>query len=597
LCAPPIEDRFAGIATRLPIDVSGLHRMRLGSSVISGLPDRKLAAAATRQRLREAGAAVSRLMRPFGRRVPARLIIAPQDLRTSDPTIAAEIYGGQLKFAGKLLETHGRSPFELEAPSEAFAAELHGFSWLRHLRAAETALARVNGRALVADWIGAQKRGLPAIARRPEVAARRLISLLSQTPLLLEGADAAFYRAFVRQVAGEARRLDRGIGALPPSETALFVQIALMHYALAAAEDDGAIRAQATRLCDMLDAQVTPDGGHVSRNAAVVLNLLLDLLPLKLAFISRRIQTPRPIMSAMDRMIPFLRMMRHDDGSMALFNGVGTTRADFVAAVLALDDVVAAPPLHAPYAGYHRAEAGDAVLLVDAGAAPAPPLAHRAHAAPLAFEFSAGGARIIVGCGVPPPARQDLSPFARITAAHSTLVVKDETIGRFRRSAMGGRTLGEQYVGGARRVTAERADGEGGTLVALSHDGYARRFRRIHQRKLALSSDGRALAGEDQLTPLKGKAADVPFALRFHLHPAVRASLAEDRRTAYLLLPNRATWEFQASGMPLQLEESIFFASSEGARRTMQIVVPATTAEAATVAWSLRKGGAGGGGA
>ncbi|MGL4240176.1 MAG: heparinase II/III family protein [Beijerinckiaceae bacterium] len=530
-------------------------------------------------------------MRPFGRRAPDRLLIAPQDLRTSDPTIAAEIYAGQLKFAGKLMETHGRSPFELPPPSEAFAAELYGFAWLRHLRAAETALSRANGRALVADWMAAQKRGLPPVATRPEVAARRLISWLSQTPLLLEGADAPFYRAFVKCVAQEARRLQRGAKAQPPGEVRLLMQIALMHYALAAADNDAHIKTAATELCAALDEQVMPDGGHITRNTGVILNLLLDLLPLKLAFISRRIQTPRPIMSAMDRMIPMLRMMRHGDGSIALFNGMGATRADLVAAVLALDDIVASPPLQAPYAGYQRVEAGQSVLLVDAGVPPAPPLAQRAHAAPAAFEFSAENQRIVVNCGAPPLSRPDLAPFARLTAAHSTVTVADETIGRFRRSALGGASLGEQYVGGASKVEVNRADGAGGSLVSLTHDGYQRRFRLIHGRKLALSADGGVLAGEDKLTSNARKPADHAFALRFHLHPAVRASLSEDQRTAYLMLPNRSAWEFQAAGMALRLEEDAFFATAEGTRRSLQIVVESTTATQATVAWTFRKSG------
>jgi uncharacterized heparinase superfamily protein len=547
-----------------------------GVGAISRLPDRKLAAAAATQRLRQAGGALSRALRPFGGKTPARLIIAPQDLRTTDPTIAAEIYAGQLKFAGKLLETHGRSPFDLPPPSEAFAVELHGFAWLRHLKAAETALARANGRALVADWITARARRLPALAHRPDVASRRLISWLSQTPLLLDGADAAFYRTFVKVTAQEARRLDRSLSSTPPTETKLLMQIALMHYALAAAEDDSVIRTAATRLCALLDRQILSDGGHVSRNPMVLLQVLLDLLPLKLAFVSRRIQTPR-------------RMLRHCDGSIALFNGMGATRADLVAAVFALDDVMAPPPMHGPYAGYQRVEAADSVLLVDSGGAPAPPLALRMHAAPAAFEFSAEGHRLVVNCGAPPHYRPELAAFSRVTAAHSTLVVADETIGRFRRSMLAAAALGEQYVGGAGAVTAKRTDTAEGVALTVAHDGYARRFRMIHRRELTLSSDGGMLSGLDTLEPVRRELKDAPYALRFHLHPAVRASLSEDRRTAYLMPPGRSAWEFQASGLPLLLDESIFFASPEGSRRTSQIVVAAATGAQPSIAWSLRK--------
>jgi uncharacterized heparinase superfamily protein len=135
----------------------------------------------------------------------------------------------------------------------------------------------------------------------------------------------------------------------------------------------------------------------------------------------------------------------------------------------------------------------------------------------------------------------------------------------------------------------ERRDNEAGTILALRHDGWRRRFRAIHHRKLALAADGMMLAGEDTLKPVKGTLPDTPYALRFHLHPGIRASISEDRRTVYLALPNRSVWEFTA-GRPASLEESIFFASPESARRTNQIVVQERTGADATIAWTFRKG-------
>src|SRR5580692_402937 len=57
----------------------------------------------------------------LGRRRPERLLIAPQDIRTSDPTLAADIYAGYFAFGGKIVNAHGRSPFELEPGSAAWA--------------------------------------------------------------------------------------------------------------------------------------------------------------------------------------------------------------------------------------------------------------------------------------------------------------------------------------------------------------------------------------------------------------------------------------------------------------------------------------------
>src|SRR5581483_10406634 len=120
-----------------------------------------------------------------------RLIIAPQDLRTADATRAAEIYAGRFAFAGKVVICDGRSPFEIVAPTDEWAVGLLGFGWLRHLRAADSAITRANARALVDEWITLQG-SWNATAWRPDILSRRILSWLSQSPLLLTDADVRF---------------------------------------------------------------------------------------------------------------------------------------------------------------------------------------------------------------------------------------------------------------------------------------------------------------------------------------------------------------------------------------------------------------------
>ena len=53
-----------------------------------------------------------------------QLTIAPQELRTADATRAAEIYAGRFVFAGKIVTSHGRSIFAMDAPSEDWQVAL-----------------------------------------------------------------------------------------------------------------------------------------------------------------------------------------------------------------------------------------------------------------------------------------------------------------------------------------------------------------------------------------------------------------------------------------------------------------------------------------
>src|ERR1700692_5056570 len=81
-----------------------------------------------------------------------RLLISPQDLRTADGTRATEIYSGRFAFAGKVVVCDGRSIFEMEPPSDEWAAALFGFGWVRHLSAAGSRITRGNALAVVDEW-------------------------------------------------------------------------------------------------------------------------------------------------------------------------------------------------------------------------------------------------------------------------------------------------------------------------------------------------------------------------------------------------------------------------------------------------------------
>src|SRR5262245_60523116 len=87
------------------------------------------------------------------RREPDRLVLAPQDLRAIDPTRAQEIIDGRYAFAGKALDLKDVSPFLVEPPSPAWQEELYGFSWLRHLRAAEGQAGQSAARSLVGAFV------------------------------------------------------------------------------------------------------------------------------------------------------------------------------------------------------------------------------------------------------------------------------------------------------------------------------------------------------------------------------------------------------------------------------------------------------------
>ena len=518
-----------------------------------------------------------------------RLIIAPHDLRTADATRAAEIYAGRFVFAGKIVTCHGRSVFDLEPPSEDWEAALLGFGWLRHLRAADTTLTRANARSLVDDWISNTRRKRP-VCRRPDVLARRVISLLSQAPLVLGDTDGKFYRRYLRGLAREIRYLRYTLLDVD-GVARLQVLIALCYASLCLANQAPHIRAATRKLSDELQRQILPDGGHISRNPGALIELLIDLLPLRQTFAARNIAPPAALLNAIDRMMPMLRFFRHGDGSFALFNGMASAPSDVLATLLAYDDTHGAPMATMPHSGFQRVDAGATTIIMETGMPPPPSVSQDAHAGCLSFELSSGPSRIVINCGMPSTGRDNWRVFARSTAAHSTLSCHDTSSCQFvELSAMKRLLRGAPVVSGPSNVESHREVVANGVLLTTSHNGYQAGLGVVHRRVLLVSHDGSRLDGEDTVTRRRGariKANQSDYVLRFHLHPSVKASRLSDPRGVMLVLPNREVWTFEALEDKVELEDSVFLAGNDGARRTAQIVIRQDSRRASSIRWTF----------
>lgn len=555
--------------------------MRAGDTALRVAAAVLIAREAGRRSLAAAVALARGAGRPF-ESAADRLVIAPPDIRTADPTVADDILAGRFIFSGQMVETFGQSPFLAPPVSAEWERVLHGFGWLRHLRAAGGPEVHGEARALIEAWL---RQGLRnPVAWEPEVAGRRLISFLAQSPMLLDGCSAAFYRRFMAAIGLHARRLRNAFERVPPGLGRLRIAVALVAVAVAVDSFRPRVKAAMKRLDDELARQIFPDGGHVGRNPAALLEILVDLLPLRQAHAARGIPVSSGVMNAIDRMMHLLRFFRHGDGALALFNGAGVTPVSLVASVLVHDDALGRPPGNAPHSGYQRLEADRTVVIVDCGRPPPPDYARDAHAGPLAFEFSSGRNRFVVNCGAPPRTGDPWRDIARRTAAHSTVTVADAVAGRFAEGVLE-RMAGRVLIAGAQRVEIDRQEHEGAVAVIARHDAWLLAFGLIHERTLRLAPAGDRLDGRDRLieegTRRSGHA---PFAIRFHLHPSIQATPLEGG-PIMLAAPDGETWEFHVDGTAASVEDSVYLADPHGARRSLQLVV--TGKAPAEIRWTF----------
>ncbi|MBS0242454.1 MAG: heparinase II/III family protein [Proteobacteria bacterium] len=448
-----------------------------------------------------------------------------------------------------------------------------------------------TGRRLIEDWCRRNTRDL-VIANEPDVVARRVISWIVNAGFLLEDADERFYALFTKRLGRELRRVDLVSRSAYPGYSLLACRLALVLATLALAGHDSERRRLESALLSELDRQVLPDGGHVSRNPETIVEILLDLLPIRQCYTSRGLEIPAVLSASIAAMLGHLRSMLIGPAELARFNGVTSANAEALASVLAVDPPGPKAGTQAPGpSGYARLEAGDTVLIADCGRSP--PLLHSgsAHAGCLSIELSYLGEALIVNGGAPAALHRLAAPDARATASHSTLVIAEQSSARLVRNqrieqATGGIALAGIEVSGVRLEQPEPPDTA--TIVA-AHSGYFDRTGLVHERHITLSADGRRLDGVDGLRPPTGTlrlAKDLPVAIHFHVAPTAVAQPEADGSVS-LIQANGARWRLSASGNRLAIEAATSYSSRLGPASARQVVLRATTAGESRFEWCL----------
>ncbi|MFM9940345.1 MAG: heparinase II/III family protein [Hyphomicrobiaceae bacterium] len=510
------------------------------------------------------------------------LLLVPQDPRTPDPSFAGELALGQLGLAGMVVDLGGRSPFAVAPPSEAWAAELYGFGWLRHLAATDADADRDRARRLVGDWLTSAPEHVAAtIAWRPDVAGRRTLAWLANANLLLEGAEPRFYRGVMQGLARTIRVLERARRRGGGTSHQITAMAGLTMACLALTDQEPRLAAAEKALLAELDRQILADGGHVSRNPALVLDLLLDLLPLRHCYQSRSLAPPAALLAATQRMVAFLRHVRLGDGSLARFNGTGHVASDALSTVLSIDQGRAKAGPNSGPSNFVRLAGGDSVIVMDCGSAPV--TGDTTYAGCLAFEMSHGPERLVCNGGHPHHARADVAAAARATGSHATLALAATSSV----DVAGGKPRSLVVRTAATQPTADGAMG-----VAAEHDGYVAAFNLVHARRLTLAADGGRIDVEDSLAPPAGvhrSLRDVPFAIHLPLAPGTAATAAMSGSEAIITLPSGARWRLDVTGARASVEPARHFAHVLGIVACRQLVLRGATPGATIVRWSLSR--------
>jgi uncharacterized heparinase superfamily protein len=517
--------------------------------------------------------------------IPDHLEALPDDLYTSDPERGNAILAGRFQLAGDTLEAgpNDGDIWSRSTPSRAFARRLHGFSWLRDCAAASEGDGVAEAEALTDAWIKTFGRW-NSFAWSHDVLSTRLMNWLRNGRFLFgpAGSDEprnakqpARLRALIRQV----RYLQRSLPLAHDGAIRLRCAAALSLAAICLPKQGALQKSALATYLHEIDRQILPDGGHVSRSPSAAADALIDLVTICDVAAGLDVELPVGLARAVERLAPVTRFFQMGDCGLAGFHGGGEGDHQALTALLARPDIKSRTFGFAPHSGYQRAHAGGATILLDVGEPARGALSVNAHAGTLAFELSTASGRLIVNCGWDEDQPSNWREAVRATAAHSTLTLEETSSARLLQPGWRRDLLGPRLSTSPAPVTARRNEEDMGVWLEGGHEGYRGIYGLSHRRRIFLAADGGDLRGEDALfRPVAdGPPDDVEvrwrFAIRFHLHPSVKASLARDSMSVLLVQPDGAGWRFRSDGGPIRLERSVYLAGGAPPQRATQIVV------------------------
>ena len=521
-----------------------------------------------------------------GRR-PLRLVAVPRDHVAGNRGRGDALLAGRMMFGSETISL-AEVDFAAVGVAGPLAREVQSFNWLRDLAASAS---REKGarlaEAITGRWLIAHGTR-PDDAWAPELWGERILFWTAYAPYILSSRDGGYRSALLNTLARGARHLDSNADRATHGLPRITAWAGALVAALTLQGGQQRLTRGESGLMRALSAAQFEDGGLMSRNPQEQM-LLVDRLGLvRAAYFAAKQTQPDALENAAAAALSALHGVTMGDHALSSWQGGNPGDPARLAALVEGCGLRARPLRQARGWGYQRMSALGTIIVVDAAPPPPQRMAAMGCASTLAIEMSDGAQRLVVNCGGPGPVPSDLSPdliqALRTTAAHSTLVLDDTNS----TAILPDNSLGK----GVTDVVIDRSEDNDCSRLEASHDGYARGFGLIHQRRLSLGNDGKEVRGEDRLVP-KGRRKireAAPFAIRFHLAPGVEATVTADGMGAILRSAGAPPWNFRCRGAMLQVEESLFIDGGGRPQPSLQLVVVGeVSGVGGEIAWQFRR--------
>ena len=234
--------------------------------------------------------------------------------------------------------------------------------------------------------------------------------------------------------------------------------------------------------------------------------------------------------------------------------------------------------------GYGILKNKNVILGMDIGTAPESKFSENYQSGPLSFEAIYKGRKIICNSGYYQNTKKNLNLISRSTAAHSTLILNNNSIVSFKKNFRNKILNKLNFNTLNKNIVCEKNY----WLIKCSHDGYLKNYGTIHERSLEFFPEKNKFVGTDKLIKNKNF---IPtnFDIRFHLMPTTKVTKTQDKNIILIELENSA-WRFYSVNGSIDVETGLYFGNKNDYLENQNIFISGLTEkDDQVIKWEITK--------
>ena len=220
-------------------------------------------------------------------------------------------------------------------------------------------------------------------------------------------------------------------------------------------------------------------------------------------------------------------------------------------------------------------EAGDYVILknkknsliIDLGSCPEKKFTNNYQFGALSFEFTHSDKKVICNSGYFQKVNHQLNDISRSSAAHSSLIIENNSISNFKRDGLGNKYIYRNFKVFEKKIFSDKNIWS----IEGSHDGYLYKYGLIHKRCIKFYQNNYSLIGKDIIITKK-TFKPYNFEVRFHLYPGSKVTKTVDKKVILIEVGDTG-WKFICENFLTEVETGLYFGKKNSYIDNQNIVI------------------------